>query len=383
MKRALITGVTGQDGAYLAALLLREGYEVFGGCRRVSSPNRWRLAELGILEHPHLHLIDHDLTDLGSSIRALEHAEPDEVYNLGAQSYVAVSFNQPDLTAMVSAIGALRMLEAVRICNPRIRYYQASSAEMYGKVQCTPQNETTPFYPRSPYGIAKTFAHWATRNYRESYGLFACCGTLFNHESPLRGLEFVTRKISHAVANIAHGKGTELRLGNLDALRDWGYAAEYVDGMRLMLQANEPDDYVLATGKTNSVRWFTEMAFAAIGIQIRWQGEGPLERGYDDANGNVVVRVDPKLFRPAEVDVLVGDATKAQQHLGWTPRTTVSELASMMVAADLWREGAASSLASRSERPPLTRIEESTSHPLLATASSIASLTSSQPVWTS
>ncbi|HVV94035.1 MAG TPA: GDP-mannose 4,6-dehydratase [Hyphomicrobiales bacterium] len=339
MKTALITGITGQDGAYLAQLLLHKGYRVYGTYRRTSSVNFWRIDELGIRHHPELRLIEHDMTDLGSCIRILEAAEPHEVYNLAAQTYVGVSFAQPTTTATITGLGALNLLEAIRTLDCGVRFYQASSAEMFGKVQAVPQSETTPFYPRSPYGVAKLFAHWTAINYRESYGIFACSGILFNHESPLRGPEFVTRKIAEAVARIAQGDGGPIVLGNLDARRDWGYAAEYVEGMWRMLQAEAPDTYVLATNRTETVRRFAELAFRAAGIALEWQGDDLDERGVDAARGRELVRIDPKLRRPAEVDLLQGDNSRAARLLGWTPRTTLEELAAMMVEADLRRLG--------------------------------------------
>jgi GDPmannose 4,6-dehydratase len=337
MKTAFISGVTGQDGAYLTALLLGKGYRVFGGHRRSSSQSFWRLNELGVLEDARFSLVTHDLTDPGSSIRALALAEPDEVYNLGAQSFVTVSFSEPAATAQISALGALHLLEAIRIVNPAIRYYQASSAEMFGKVQAVPQTEDTAFYPRSPYGVAKLFAHWATVNYRESYGIFASSGILFNHESPLRGPEFVTRKITQAVARISLGQQSVLKLGNLDARRDWGFAGEFVEGMWLMLQAERPDTYVLATGVTTTVRDFAAAAFAAVGIQLSWIGAGVCEAGRCLATGRDLVLVDQAFYRPAEVDALVGSAAKAYRNLGWKAGVAVSELCALMVQADVAR----------------------------------------------
>ncbi|HUX38001.1 MAG TPA: GDP-mannose 4,6-dehydratase, partial [Rectinemataceae bacterium] len=299
MKRALITGITGQDGAYLALLLLQKEYEVFATYRRTSSVNQWRIEELGISEHPHLHLIEYDLTDATSSIRLLESCMPDEVYNLAAQSFVSVSFGQPIATAMITGLGALHLLEAIRIVNPKIRYYQASTSEMFGKVQETPQTEKTPFYPRSPYGVAKLYAHWMTINYRESYDIFASCGILFNHESPLRGKEFVTRKITDSVAKIIQGKLDVVELGNLDAKRDWGYAKEYVEGMWRMLQMDKPDIFVLATNRAETVRDFVSLAFKSVDIQIEWKGIGENESGIDSKTGRTLVRVNPKFYRPA------------------------------------------------------------------------------------
>jgi GDPmannose 4,6-dehydratase len=337
MKTALITGVTGQDGAYLAQLLLQKGYRVYGAYRRTSSVNFWRMEELGIETHPELKLVEYDLTDLGASIRLLETTQATEIYNLAAQSFVGVSFEQPITTAKITGLGAVHLLEAIRMVNPAARFYQASTSEMFGKVQAIPQTESTPFYPRSPYGVAKLYAHWMTVNYRESYGLFASSGILFNHESPLRGKEFVTRKITDAAARIKLGRQELLELGNLDAQRDWGFAKEYVDGMWRMLQADAPDTYVLATNRTVAVRDFVTLAFRAVDIALEWQGEGENERGIDARDGKTVVRVNPKFYRPAEVDLLIGDAAKARAELGWEPRTSLEELCRMMVEADLKR----------------------------------------------
>jgi len=337
MKTAVVTGVTGQDGACLAQLLLEKGYRVFGTYRRTSSVNFWRIQELGIQDHPQLSLVEYDLTDLGSSIRLLEAAQPHEVYNLAAQSFVGVSFDQPVTTAQITGVGALTLLEAIRMVNPAIRFYQASTSEMFGKVQAVPQVEETPFHPRSPYGVAKLFAHWITVNYRESYGIFGASGILFNHESPLRGREFVTRKITDAVARIVAGKLDALELGNLDAKRDWGYAKEYVDGMWRMMQAEEPDTYVLATNRTETVRDFVQLAFNAADMQVQWKGQGTDECGICTRTGKVLVRINPKFYRPAEVELLIGDASKAKAKLGWQARTTVEELCQMMVEADLRR----------------------------------------------
>jgi GDPmannose 4,6-dehydratase len=336
-KTALITGITGQDGAYLAQLLLDKGYRVYGTYRRTSSVNFWRIEELGIDQHPNLSLMEYDLTDLGSSIRLIETTGVAEVYNLAAQSFVGVSFDQPITTGHITGIGAVHMLEAIRTVNRNIRFYQASTSEMFGKVQAVPQIETTPFYPRSPYGVAKLYAHWMTVNYRESYGIFGSSGILFNHESPLRGREFVTRKITDAVAKITLGKLDVLELGNLDAKRDWGYAKEYVEGMWRMLQVDEPDTYVLATNRTETVRDFVSMAFKAASIDIEWQGAGEAERGVDAASGTVRVRINPRFYRPAEVELLIGDPAKARSKLGWEPKTTLEELCRMMVVADISR----------------------------------------------
>lgn len=337
MKKAIITGITGQDGAYLTGLLLDKGYKVFGAFRRTSSVNFWRLEELGLLDHANLELVEFDLTDQSGTIRLLQQCEPDEVYNLAAQSFVGVSFNQPITTGQITGLGAVHILEAIRIVNPKIKFYQASTSEMFGLVQEVPQTEKTPFYPRSPYGIAKLYAHWMTVNYRESYGIFAASGILFNHESPLRGKEFVTRKITDAVARIVQGKLDCLELGNLDARRDWGFAKEYVDGMYRMLQVERPGTYVLATNRTETVREFVSMSFRAAGIEIAWSGTGVDERGIDVRNGVERVRVHPRFYRPAEVELLIGNAALANQELGWMPKTTLEELCQSMVEADLRR----------------------------------------------
>lgn len=337
MKTAIVTGVTGQDGAYLAQLLLYKGYKVYGTYRRTSSVNFWRIEELGILNNPNLHLVEFDLTDLSSSIRLLQTTGATEVYNLAAQSFVGVSFDQPVTTAEITGIGPVNLLEAIRIVNPKIRFYQASTSEMFGKVQAIPQIESTPFYPRSPYGVAKLYAHWMTINYRESYGIFGCSGILFNHESPLRGREFVTRKITDSVAKIKLGQLDVLELGNMDAKRDWGFAKEYVEGMWRMLQADEPDTYVLATNRTETVRDFVSMAFKAAGVVVAFKGEAENEVGVDVATGKTVVRVNPKFYRPAEVELLIGNPEKAKQKLGWEPKTTLEQLCAMMVEADLRR----------------------------------------------
>jgi GDPmannose 4,6-dehydratase len=337
MKTAVITGITGQDGAYLTALLLEKGYQVYGTYRRTSSVNFWRLKELGVDQNPNLHLVEYDLTDLSNSIRLLQQSGATEVYNLAAQSFVSVSFEQPITTAEITGVGPLNMLEAIRIVNPKIRFYQASTSEMFGKVQAIPQMEDTPFYPRSPYGVAKLYAHWMTINYRESYGIFGCCGILFNHESPLRGLEFVTRKITDAVAKIKLGKLDILELGNMDAKRDWGFAQEYVEGMWRMMQADVPDTFVLATNRTESVRDFVAMAFKAAGFNLRFEGTAEHEVGIDIATGRTLVRVNPKFFRPAEVELLIGNPQKAKDVLGWEPKTSLEEMCKMMVEADMRR----------------------------------------------
>lgn len=343
MKTAIVTGITGQDGAYLAELLLSKGYDVHGAYRRTSSVNFWRMEELGVLDHPNLHLIEHDLTDLASSIRLLEKSGAQEVYNLAAQSFVGVSFDQPITTANITGIGALNLLEAIRIVDNSTRFYQASTSEMFGLVQAVPQTETTPFYPRSPYGVAKLYAHWITVNYRESYDIFGSSGILFNHESPLRGREFVTRKITDGVAKIKLGQLDCLSLGNLDAKRDWGFAKEYVDGMWRMLQAHEPDTYVLATNRTETVRDFVRMAFKAAEIEVEFSGQNEQEIAIDTASGKRVVEVDRQFYRPAEVDLLIGDPAKAKEKLSWEPTTSLEELCRMMVEADLRRNKSGSS----------------------------------------
>ena len=340
MKTAIVTGITGQDGAYLAELLLSKGYRVYGTYRRTSSVNFWRIDELGIRDHPELHLVEHDLTDLSASIRLLQQAGAIEVYNLAAQSFVGVSFDQPITTAEITGVGPLKLLEAIRIVDPKIRFYQASTSEMFGKVQAVPQTESTPFYPRSPYGVAKLYAHWMTINYRESYEIFGSSGILFNHESPLRGREFVTRKITDSVAKIKLDKLDCVTLGNLDAKRDWGFAKEYVEGMWRMLQTDEPDTFVLATNRTETVRDFVSMAFKAADIDIEFSGEGESEKAIDTATGKTVMRVDPRFYRPAEVDLLIGDPTKAKAKLGWEPKTSLEELCRIMVEADLRRNRA-------------------------------------------
>jgi GDPmannose 4,6-dehydratase len=343
-KTALITGITGQDGAYLAKLLLEKGYTVYGTFRRASSVNFWRVASLGIRDHSLLHLVDYDLTDVGAGIRLIERSQPQEIYNLAAQSFVKLSFDQPITTAEITGLGAVHILEAIRIVNPKIRFYQASTSEMFGKVDSAPQDENTRFYPRSPYGAAKLYAHWMTINYREAYGLFGVSGILFNHESPLRGMEFVTRKITDAMARLKLGILDVIELGNLDAKRDWGYAPEYVEGMWRMLQHDTPDVYVLATGRSATVRDFVTLAAAAIGMEITWQGAGPDERAIDSKTGKTVVQVSPKYYRPAEVDCLQGSFAKAQRVLGWQPTTQLPELCRLMVEADLRRVSSGQSL---------------------------------------
>jgi GDPmannose 4,6-dehydratase len=337
MKKALITGITGQDAAYLAELLLDKGYKVYGTYRRTSTVNLWRIEELGIEKHPNLELLEYDLTDLSASIRLLQQTQPDELYNLAAQSFVGVSFAQPVTTAEITGIGPVNLLEAIRIVNTKIKFYQASTSEMFGKVQEIPQKESTPFYPRSPYGVAKLYAHWMVINYRESYDIFATSGILFNHESPLRGQEFVTRKITDSVAKIKQGKLDVLELGNMDAKRDWGYAKDYVEGMWRILQADKPDTFVLATNRTETVRDFVTMAFKAVDVVLEWQGSEENEVAIDKQTGKTVVKVNPKFYRPAEVELLIGDPAKARDVLGWEPKTTLEELCAMMVKADLRR----------------------------------------------
>lgn len=337
MKKAIITGITGQDGAYLSQLLLEKGYTVYGTYRRSSSMNFWRIEELGIQNHPNLHLLEYDLNDQTSNIRLIEKTQPDEIYNLAAQSFVGVSFDQPLSTAQTTGIGCLHLLEAIRIVNPKIKFYQASTSEMFGKVQQVPQTEDTPFYPRSPYGFSKLFAHWATINYRESYDIFGVSGILFNHESPLRGREFVTRKITDTVAKIALGKQSKLELGNLDAQRDWGYAKEYVEGMYKMLQHHSPETFVLATNETHTVKKFVELSFNKIEIQLEWKGTAENEKGYCSKSGIELVSINPKFYRPAEVELLIGDAKKANDLLNWKPTTGLEALCSLMVDADLKR----------------------------------------------
>jgi len=334
---AVVTGITGQDGAYLAKFLLDKGSRVHGTFRRGSSVNFWRIEELGVAQHPRLSLVEFDLTDPGSGIRLLEKARPREVYNLAAQSFVGVSFDQPVTTGLITGFGPVNLLEAIRTVDPTTRFYQASTSEMFGRVQAVPQDESTPFYPRSPYGVAKLYAHWMTVNYRESYGIFGASGILFNHESPLRGREFVTRKITDGVARIARGKLAAIELGNLDALRDWGYASDYVDGMWRMLQHDEPDTFVLATGQMQSVRRFVELAFAAAGTSVEWRGKGVDETGVDARTGAVRIRINPAFYRPAEVEQLLGNADKARAKLGWRAATTLEDLCRMMVEADLAR----------------------------------------------
>ena len=331
-RRALITGITGQDGAYLARLLVEKGYEVFGAVRRTATQTLPRLREIGIADE--IRTVPIELCEFSNLLRMVETVRPDEVYNLAAQSFVHTSFEQPIFTGDVDALGVTRLLEAIRIVNPSIRFYQASTSEMFGKVQQTPQTECTPFYPRSPYGVAKLYAHWVTVNYRESYGIHASSGILFNHESPLRGTEFVTRKVTLALARILHGKSQLLELGNLDARRDWGFAGDYVEGMWLMLQQRVADDYVLATGRTASVGEFVQLAATALGFKLCWHGTGINTLGIDEKTGRTIVRINPDYYRPAEVDLLVGNPTKAQNALGWKMSVDLESLVAMMAEAD-------------------------------------------------
>lgn len=331
MKRALITGITGQDGSYLAELLLEKGYEVYGLMRRKSK------VDYGNIEHlvDKVHLIYADMTDVISLIAAMRESQADEVYNLAAQSFVATSWDTPVGTAEIDALGVTNMLEAIRTVKPECRFYQASTSEMFGLVQEIPQSEKTPFYPRSPYGVAKLYGHWITKNYRESYQMYACSGILFNHESERRGLEFVTRKITHAVAKIKLGLQDKVELGNMSAKRDWGHSQDYVYAMWLMLQQEEPDDYVVSTGETHEVREFVELAFRAAGIELEWSGEGVDEKAVDKATGKVVVSVNPQFFRPAEVELLLGNPAKAEEKLGWKRKVSFEELVERMVKHDL------------------------------------------------
>jgi len=340
MKKALITGITGQDGAYLSEFLLKKGYEVHGIKRRSSSFNTQRIDHL--YQDPHVEnkrFILHygDLTDTSNLIRIIQQVKPDEIYNLGAQSHVQVSFEVPEYTADSDGIGTLRLLEAIRILGMEksVRFYQASTSELFGKVQEIPQKETTPFYPRSPYAAAKLYAYWITVNYRESYGMYTCNGILFNHESPMRGETFVTRKVTRAAARISLGLQDKLYMGNIDAKRDWGYAGDYVELMWLMLQQNEPEDYVMATGVTTTVRDFINMAFMEAGIELKWEGKGIEEKGKNKADGKVLVEIDPRYFRPAEVELLIGDPSKAKTKLGWEPKVKLPELVKMMMEHDM------------------------------------------------
>lgn len=334
-RRALVTGITGQDGAYLARHLLACGYDVYGAYRRSASVNLWRLDELGVTRD--VKLVPFDLIELSNIQRTLAKVQPDEVYNLAAQSFVGLSFEQPLYTADIDGLAPLRILESVRSLGLGARFYQASTSEMFGKVREIPQRETTPFHPRSPYGVAKLHGHWITVNYRESYGLHACCGILFNHESPLRGIEFVTRKITSSLARVRHGQQECLELGNLDAKRDWGFAGDYVEAMHAMLQRDEPEDFVVASGETHSVSEFVERAAAACGFDLEFEGEAEARRGIDRRSGRTIVRVNPELYRPAEVDLLIGDPTAAREKLGWQPKIGFEALVEAMVKADLER----------------------------------------------
>jgi len=331
-KKAMITGIRGQDGAYLSKLLLDKGYEIYGVDRRSGGTTNWRMKELGIEHDVHIQYMD--LLEMTNIMQVVKKIQPDEVYNLAAQSFVQASFDQPILTSDIDALGVLRMLEALRTLSPKTRFYQASTSEMFGKVQATPQNEGTPFYPRSPYGVAKLFGHWITINYRESYDMYACSGILFNHESPLRGEEFVTRKITLGIDAILRGTKDKIVLGNIDSKRDWGFAKEYVEAMWLMLQQDKADDYVISTGETHTVREFLELAFKHVDIEIEWKGSGAGEKGFNKKTGKTVIEISPEFFRPAEVDILIGNPAKAQQKLGWKPKTKFSELVKLMMQHD-------------------------------------------------
>jgi GDPmannose 4,6-dehydratase len=335
--RAVITGVTGQDGAYLAKLLLEKNYKVYGAYRRTSTPNFHRMQELNILDHENLKLVECDLTDLGSCIRLLDQAKPKEVYNLAAQSFVGASFNSPATTTLINTMGPLNLLEAIRTLDRKIKFYQASTSEMFGKVQTVPQNEHTPFYPRSPYGVSKLYGHWITVNYRESYDIHANSGILFNHESPLRGLEFVTRKITDGLARIHNRQQQVLKLGFLDVKRDWGHAEDYVHAMWLMLQQSQPRDFVVSTGTQYSVRQFCEASARALDYDLIWEGSGVDEVGINAKSGKVVIRIDPEFYRPAEVNTLLGDSSEARKVLGWMPKHTFDSMVTSMVEADLRR----------------------------------------------
>ena len=333
MKRALITGISGQDGAYLSQLLLKKGYEVYGTSRQKSESRQEKLGLLGIEDK--VNLLPMSLHEFTNIRRVIEKSQPDEIYHLGAQSFVGLSFEEPLYTADVTALGTLRILETIRTFNPKIKFYQASSSEMYGKAMSLPQKEDTRFHPRSPYAISKLFAHWSAVNFRESFNIFTCSGILFNHESPLRGSEFVTRKITSSVARIKQGLQDRIWLGNMEARRDWGFAPEYVEAMWLMMQQPDPDDYIIATGKSHSIRDFVETAFNVVGINIEWDGEGINEEGRDSKSGKILVSINPDFFRPAEVNNTVGDYTKAREKLGWTPKTSFEELVRIMVEHDL------------------------------------------------
>lgn len=340
MKTALITGITGQDGSYLAPYLLERDYKVYGTYKNATAANLWRIRELGFENHPNLHLEGVDITDLNATTALIERIRPQEIYNFAAQSFVGLSFEQPALTAKITGLGAINLLESIRLIDPSIRFYQASTSEMYGNVQMSPQTENTPFYPRSPYSITKHYAHCMTINYREIYGIFGAIGILFNHESPLRGLEFVTRKITDAIAKLRLGKLDKLELGNLDAKRDWGYAKEYVAGMWRMLQVEHPDTYVLATGRAQTVRDFVTLAARAVDFDLTWEGFGEKEIAIDRVTGKTLVVVNPKFYRPVEVNALIGDASKARIQLDWTPHTCLEKLCQMMVDEDMRRNKA-------------------------------------------
>ena len=335
MKKALITGVTGQDGSYLAKFLLNKGYKVYGTRRRTSTPNTWRLQYLGVLNNKNFELLVSDVTDLGDSIRLLENCDPDEIYNLAAQSFVSTSFYQPKLTAEITGLGTLTILEAIRNFNKNIKFYQASSSEMFGKVKETPQNENTKFYPRSPYAVSKLFAHWTAINYRESFDIFTTCGILFNHESPLRGEEFVTKKITKGLAGIKMGKQEVLTLGNIYSRRDWGHAKDYVEAMWRMLQVETPDDYVIATGRTENIKTFVDLTCKKLGFDFSWVGEGKNEECINVKTGKPLVKINEAFFRPNEVDLLIGDSSKAEEKLNWKPKSTLEELCCGMVDFDL------------------------------------------------
>lgn len=338
MKKAFITGITGQDGSYLAEFLLSKEYEVHGMVRRSSSFNRWRIEHLSQHENKNFYLHYGDLNDSSSMNKLIQQIHPDEVYNLGAQSHVGISFTLPEYTADATGIGTLRILDVLRETNSKAKFYQASSSELYGKVREIPQKETTPFHPRSPYAVSKLFSYWITVNYRESYNMFACNGILFNHESPRRGENFVTRKITINLAKIKTGKKEFFTIGNLNAKRDWGFAPDYVEGMWLMLQQNEPNDFVLATNETHTVREFIEESAKILDMDIVWEGEGVNEKGFDKKTGKLIVKVDEKFFRPAEVDILIGDSSLAKNKLGWIPKTTFKELVKIMTLADFEKE---------------------------------------------
>lgn len=335
MKKAIITGITGQDASYLAEFLLEKNYKVYGTYRPSSTTNFWRIETLGIKDHPNLFLVEYDLTDPSDTIRLISTIKPDEIYNLAAQSFVGISFNQPIATSQINAIGPLYILEAIRNIDPTIKFYQASTSEMFGKVQCIPQDENTPLYPRSPYGIAKQFAHWMTINYRESYNMFCTCGILFNHESPLRGKEFITRKITDGLVRVKEGLIPFIELGNIYSKRDWGYAKDYIKGMWMMLQVDIPDTYVLSTGILYSIKDFISYTCEFLDIDLYWEGEGLDEIGIDRNTGKTIIKINSKFYRPCEVDLLVGDYSKAKEELGFEPKVELREICKMMVEHDL------------------------------------------------